>query len=92
MKNKRNLMDFIEKNTSLAIVDCGEWFHASHYVERTTPTVYTNKSDDYDELCRLATKIDSERKINSIYLVFKNNNEELSFFMKERNIKTIHYV
>lgn len=32
-RTKRRLMDFIEANTSLAVVDCGNWFYASRYVE-----------------------------------------------------------
>ena len=32
-RTKRTLMDFIEANTSLAVVDCGKWFFASRYVE-----------------------------------------------------------
>ena len=29
---KRRLMDFIKDNTTLAVVDCGSWFYAAHYV------------------------------------------------------------
>ena len=34
-ETKRRLMDFIEKNTRLAVIDCGKWFYASRYVEGT---------------------------------------------------------
>lgn len=30
---KRRLMNFIEANTTLAVIDCGKWFYASRYVE-----------------------------------------------------------
>ena len=30
---KRRLMDFLEANTSLAVVDCGKWFYAARYIE-----------------------------------------------------------
>ena len=29
---KRRLMDFIKENTTLAVVDCGNWFYAAHCV------------------------------------------------------------
>ena len=34
-ETKRRLMNFIEKNTRLAVVDCGNYFFASRYVEGT---------------------------------------------------------
>ena len=93
MKEKRHLMDFIESKTfTLAVVDCGEWFYVSRYVERTSPEAYANESDNYSELCKLALKADSEKKNNSVYFIFKNNDEEINNFLKERNIKKISYV
>ena len=33
LHTKRKLMDFIESNTSLAVVDCGKFFYAARYIE-----------------------------------------------------------
>lgn len=42
---KRTLMDFIEHNTSLAVVDCGRWFYASRYVEGTRAIAFRADMD-----------------------------------------------
>ena len=42
---KRRLMDFIEANTSLAVVDCGKWFYASRYVEGTNAIAFRADMD-----------------------------------------------
>lgn len=44
-ETKRRLMDFIEKNTSLAVVDCGQWFYASRYVEGTKAVAFRADMD-----------------------------------------------
>ena len=44
-KTKRRLMDFIEHNTSLAVVDCGKWFYASRYVESTSAIAFRADMD-----------------------------------------------
>ncbi|MBR1672191.1 MAG: amidohydrolase [Fretibacterium sp.] len=42
---KRRLMDFIEDNTTLAVVDCGKWFYAAHYVEGTEAVAFRADMD-----------------------------------------------
>ena len=42
---KRRLMDFIEENTTLAVVDCGGWFYASRYVEGTRAVAFRADMD-----------------------------------------------
>ena len=42
---KRRLMDFIEANTSFAVVDCGRWFYASRYVETTDAIAFRADMD-----------------------------------------------
>ena len=44
-KTKRRLMDFIEANTSFAVVDCGKWFYASRYVETTDAIAFRADMD-----------------------------------------------
>ena len=44
-KTKRRLMDFIEANTSFAVVDCGKWFYASRYVESTDAIAFRADMD-----------------------------------------------
>lgn len=93
MQNFRYFMDFIENNTSFAVVDCGDWFYASYYLERTSPIAYS--SVDFQKLCDFTVKLNQQKKLNSVYIIFKNNNQDelkISDFLKERNIKIIHYV
>lgn len=42
---KRKLMDFIEANTSLAVVDCGKWFYAARYIEGSKPIAFRAEMD-----------------------------------------------
>ncbi len=42
---KRRLMNFIESNTRLAVVDCGNWFYASRYVEGTKAAAFRADMD-----------------------------------------------
>ena len=42
---KRRLMDFIESNTSLAVVDCGKYFYASRYIEGTKAIAFRADMD-----------------------------------------------
>ena len=42
---KRRLMDFIESNTSLAVVDCGRYFYASRYIEGTKAIAFRADMD-----------------------------------------------
>ncbi|MCR4817997.1 MAG: amidohydrolase [Fretibacterium sp.] len=42
---KRRLMDFIEDNTTLAVVDCGSWFYAAHYAEGTEAIAFRADMD-----------------------------------------------
>ncbi|MCR5346175.1 MAG: amidohydrolase [Fretibacterium sp.] len=44
-RTRRRLMDFIEENTSLAVVDCGSWFYAAHYVEGTEAIAFRADMD-----------------------------------------------
>lgn len=44
-KTKRRLMDFLEANTSLAVVDCGSWFYASRYIEGTSAIAFRADMD-----------------------------------------------
>ena len=91
-------MDFIENNSSLAVVDCGDWFYASYYVERTSPVAYSiqqNLEKNFQDLCDFAVNFNHQKILNSVYFIFKNNNQDeqkISDFLRERNIKIIHYV
>ena len=42
---KRILMDFLEKNTNLAVIDCGHWFYASRYIEGTKAIAFRADMD-----------------------------------------------
>ena len=42
---KRRLMDFIKDNTTLAVVDCGSWFYAAHYVAGTEAVAFRADMD-----------------------------------------------
>lgn len=42
---KRRLMDFIKDNTTLAVVDCGSWFYAAHYVMGTEAIAFRADMD-----------------------------------------------
>ncbi len=42
---KRRLMDFLESNTSLAVVDCGRYFYASRYIEGTKAIAFRADMD-----------------------------------------------
>ncbi len=99
MFDKRALMDFIERNTFLSVVDCGEWFYAAHYVERSFALAYT--CDDLEKLCEFALKFDRARKTGSLYLIFRSIADEanpdyvrecVELFMRERKIREIKRV
>ncbi len=99
MFDKRALMDFIERNTFLSVVDCGEWFYAAHYVERSFAAAYT--SDDLEKLCEFALKADRAKKNDSLYLIFRSKFDEsnpdyvrkcVELFMRERKIREINRV
>lgn len=42
---KRRLMDFIEEETTGAVVDCGRWFYAARYVEGTQGVAFRADMD-----------------------------------------------
>ncbi|MBQ7560693.1 MAG: amidohydrolase [Synergistaceae bacterium] len=42
---KRHLMDFLESNTSLAVIDCGRYFYASRYIEGTKAIAFRADMD-----------------------------------------------
>ncbi len=42
---KHRLMDFIKDNTTLAVVDCGSWFYAAHYVMGTEAIAFRADMD-----------------------------------------------
>ncbi|MBQ6920049.1 MAG: amidohydrolase [Synergistaceae bacterium] len=44
-ETKRRLMNFLEANTRLAVVDCGQWFYASRYVEGTKAIAFRADMD-----------------------------------------------
>ena len=44
-ETKHRLMNFLEANTSLAVVDCGKWFYASRYVEGTKAIAFRADMD-----------------------------------------------
>ncbi|MBQ7593659.1 MAG: M20/M25/M40 family metallo-hydrolase [Synergistaceae bacterium] len=44
-QTKRRLMSFLEANTKLAVIDCGKWFYASHYVEGTKAIAFRADMD-----------------------------------------------
>ena len=44
-QTKRRLMNFLEANTKLAVIDCGKWFYASHYVEGTKAIAFRADMD-----------------------------------------------
>ena len=44
-KTKRKLMDFLEVNTSFAVIDCGKYFYASKYIEGTKAVAFRADMD-----------------------------------------------
>ena len=55
-ETKRRLMDFIEKNTRLAVIDCGKYFFASRYIEGSKGIAFRADMDalPMDEVINLA--------------------------------------
>lgn len=89
-RTKNKLMNFIEKNTKLAVIDCGKYFYASKYIEGTKGIAFRADMDalpingishacGHDghcaALCGLALEIENLNPKRSIYLIFQHAEE-----------------